>query len=141
MATSKKKPQRGNPQRTNAQRSNAQRSNGGGAKQGASKARSMRPSHQSGGEDSVVVDGHYDLISVLYHSLQASETASQYVVDARAEGDDDLVEFFERTRDENNQRAEDAQRLLLSRLREQFGEMEEVEDDLDEDETLFDASL
>jgi hypothetical protein len=36
----------------------------------------------------------YNLVSVLYHALQAAETCGQYIQDAQNEGDEELVKFF-----------------------------------------------
>lgn len=40
-------------------------------------------------------DEHYDLISVLYHTMQEAETLQTYIDDARSAGDNDLAGFFE----------------------------------------------
>ena len=39
-------------------------------------------------------DEHYNLVSVLYHALQGSETVGQYIGDAEQAGDEKLAEFF-----------------------------------------------
>ena len=39
-------------------------------------------------------DETYDLVSVLYHALQGTQTAMQYVQDAEQEGDQELAQFF-----------------------------------------------
>jgi hypothetical protein len=40
-------------------------------------------------------DEHYNLVSVLYHTLQEGETIERYISDARQAGDDELVRFFQ----------------------------------------------
>ena len=55
-------------------------------------------------------DAVYDLVSVLYHSLQGAENYAQYASDAG--GDQELAQFFQQTLDEERQRAEKAKQLL-----------------------------
>jgi hypothetical protein len=61
-------------------------------------------------------DENYALVSVLYHALQGAETYSQYIRDAEAAGDDELVEFFGDVKEEEEERAERAKQLLAERL-------------------------
>jgi hypothetical protein len=63
-----------------------------------------------------VPDVNYDLISVLYHTLQDCETVAKYAVDADNAGDEELAQFFNELQLEDRMRAERAQRLLGSRL-------------------------
>jgi hypothetical protein len=39
-------------------------------------------------------DRTYDLVSVLYHSLQAGETHETYIRDAKARGNEELADFL-----------------------------------------------
>jgi hypothetical protein len=57
----------------------------------------------------------YDLSSVLFHSLEGGASYDQYIQDAEATGDEELVDFFTRLRDEDSMRADEAQRLLTER--------------------------
>ena len=57
----------------------------------------------------------YDLTSVLFHALEGGASYDQYIHDAEQAGDQELVEFFSRVRDEDNMRADEAQRLLAER--------------------------
>ena len=57
----------------------------------------------------------YDLSSVLFHSLEGGASYDQYIQDAEAAGDEELVDFFRRVRDEDSMRADEAQRLLAER--------------------------
>jgi len=61
-------------------------------------------------------DVHYNLISVLYHTLQGAETSMQYMNDAEGSGDEELTRFFREVQDENRRRAERAKELLGRRL-------------------------
>ncbi|WP_216215699.1 hypothetical protein [Amycolatopsis aidingensis] len=61
-------------------------------------------------------DEHYNLTSVLYHTLQEAETVQRYIDDASAAGDTEAVEFFRDVQETDRQRAERAKRLLGSRL-------------------------
>jgi hypothetical protein len=80
-------------------------------------------------------DENYDLISVLYHALQGAETISQYLADAQQADDEELASFFEETRSAYIERANEAKRLLASRLEESLDdEDEDDEDDEDEDD-------
>ena len=58
----------------------------------------------------------YDLVSVLYHSLEGAATYEQYVQDANQAGDQDLVNFFQEVKETNNRLAQRAKELLGQRL-------------------------
>lgn len=61
-------------------------------------------------------DEHYDIVSVLYHALQGAETCKQYISDARQEGDNEAVQFFEEVMARNRDMAEKAKQLLSKRV-------------------------
>lgn len=61
-------------------------------------------------------DVHYNLISILYHTLQGAETYAQYLKDAEQAGDQELMSFFREVQEEDRQRAERAKMLLRQRL-------------------------
>jgi hypothetical protein len=61
-------------------------------------------------------DVHYNLVSVLYHTLQGAETCMQYVSDAEESGDEELARFFRDVQEEDRRRAERAKTLLGQRL-------------------------
>ena len=64
-------------------------------------------------------DATYNLISILYHSLQGAETYEMYAADA---GDDqELSSFFTQVQQEEHQRAERAKQLLATRLSQESG--------------------
>ena len=57
-------------------------------------------------------DEHYNLVSVLYHALNAADTCNHYAMDAQAAGDERLAAFFRETQDIHTQVAERAKELL-----------------------------
>jgi hypothetical protein len=46
-------------------------------------------------------DEHFNLISVLYHSLQCSACCEEYIEDAQQAGDRDLSQFFQQIKEQN----------------------------------------
>jgi hypothetical protein len=61
-------------------------------------------------------DEIFDLVSVLYHTLQSAETCAQYIKDAEQGGDTDLAQFFRTVQDEDKRRANRAMQLLIEQL-------------------------
>ncbi len=61
-------------------------------------------------------DEQYNLVSVLYHSLQGAETIEAYVLDAEAVGDERLAAFF--------REAQATYRQLAERAKERLGVLE-----------------
>jgi rubrerythrin len=61
-------------------------------------------------------DEHYDLVSVLYHTMQEASTLQTYIEDARSAGDNDLASFFEEVQEQDRQRTERAKELLGRKL-------------------------
>jgi hypothetical protein len=57
----------------------------------------------------------YDLASVLFHALEGGASYDTYIEDAEREGDQELADFFRRVRDEDSDRADEAQRLIAER--------------------------
>ena len=49
---------------------------------------------EAGEQGTGTKDENYDVISVLYHCLQAASEVGQYIQDAERTGDRELVEFF-----------------------------------------------
>jgi len=76
-------------------------------------------------------DANYNLISVLYHALQAAETTQQYLRDAQKSGDEELAEFFEEARSGYVQFAAQAKELLATRLDVDAEDDEEEEEEED----------
>ncbi len=58
----------------------------------------------------------YNLVSVMYHALQAAQTYQQFIQDAESAGDNDLAQFFRDVQQQDKQRAQQAEQLLSSRL-------------------------
>ena len=50
----------------------------------------------------------YDLVSVIYHSLQGAETTAMFIGDAEQEGCQDCLQFFREVKDEQQARADRA---------------------------------
>ncbi|PTL82571.1 hypothetical protein [Vitiosangium sp. GDMCC 1.1324] len=61
-------------------------------------------------------DENYDVISVLYHCLQAASSVDQYIQDADQSGDRELVDFFRDYQESQRDLAERAKNLLAARL-------------------------
>lgn len=66
--------------------------------------------------DTGVRDPHYNLVSVLYHTLQEGDLMEQYINDAESSGDNDLTEFFREVQQSDKDRAQRAKQLLQTRL-------------------------
>ena len=63
-------------------------------------------------------DVTFDLVSVLYHALEAAGTATQYEEDAKGEGKPEIAAFFREVIAVNRTLAEGAKEILRSRLQE-----------------------
>jgi hypothetical protein len=91
----------------------AARSSGGGGQRGQSSgAAGSQKDEQATGTP----DEHYNLVSVLYHSLKGAQIYSQYIEDAEEAGDNELADFLEDVREEEQRRAERAKALLMRRI-------------------------
>jgi hypothetical protein len=67
----------------------------------------------------------YDLSSVLFHALEGGASYDTYIEDAEEADDQELADFFRRIRDEDSNRADEAQRLIAERTSTR-GEMEDT---------------
>jgi len=67
-------------------------------------------------------DKNYNLITVLYQSSDNVESLKSYIQDAQAEGDQELVEFFNGVLENNLEAAQRAKGMLVPRFQ---GEQEE----------------
>ena len=74
----------------------------------------------------------YDLISILYHSLQGAATYTEYLDDAQKLGDEELIEFIHEVIDQDRRRAEKVKRILLRHL----GRTEGAEEDVGTEEVV-----
>jgi hypothetical protein len=68
-----------------------------------------------------VQDKTYNLVSVLYHALQGSETCQQYLHDAEEAGDQEMVQFFQEVQECQRHLASRARQMLMQRMREGNG--------------------
>jgi hypothetical protein len=57
-------------------------------------------------------DEHYNLVSVLYHALNAADTCDRYALDTEAAGDERMTAFFRKTQALQSGVAEEAKRHL-----------------------------
>jgi predicted transcriptional regulator YheO len=55
---------------------------------------------------------YYDLVSVVFHSLEGAQTYTHYIEDARQAGQQDLVEFFQSVKQTADQQAQRGRELL-----------------------------
>lgn len=61
-------------------------------------------------------DVTYDLVSVLYHTLQEAETVEKYIRDAQSAGNQEAGQFFRDLQEENRRRGDRLKKLLRSAL-------------------------
>jgi hypothetical protein len=54
----------------------------------------------------------YDLVSTLYHELQAEQTCESYILDADQEGKPEVTSFFYEVKQDAHKHAERAKELL-----------------------------
>jgi hypothetical protein len=62
-------------------------------------------------------DKNYNLITVLYQSSDNVESLKTYIQDAQADGDQELVEFFNAVLENNLEAAQRAKEMLVPRFR------------------------
>jgi len=62
-----------------------------------------------------VSDPDFNLVSILYHALQAAQTYDTYIRDAEQQGDSNLAQFLRRMQSEDRNRAQYAMQLLTQR--------------------------
>lgn len=88
----------------------------GGGMQGGMQG-GMHGQQQQGGRDVQfnphTMDKDYNLVSVLYHSLQAADTCAKYCEDARREGSPEIAHFMEQVQQQNLQISQRAKELLM----------------------------
>lgn len=58
----------------------------------------------------------YDLVSVIYHSLQGAETTAMFIADAEQENNQEIAQFFREGKQEYERRADRAKQLLTTHL-------------------------
>lgn len=57
----------------------------------------------------------YNLVSILYHALQAAQTYDTYIHDAEEHGDTQMAQFLRQIQTEDRNRAQYAMQLLTQR--------------------------
>ena len=70
----------------------------------------------NGAQQTGTRDEHYNLVSVLYPTLQQADTIGRYADDARAAGDEEFVRFFQELQDDDRRRAERVEQPLGDRI-------------------------
>jgi hypothetical protein len=55
---------------------------------------------------------YFDVASVLYHALRGSQTLAGYIVDARQGGNQELVQFFQQAKEQQDRCADQAKQWL-----------------------------
>jgi hypothetical protein len=55
---------------------------------------------------------YFDVASVLYHTLRGSQTLASYIEDARQGGNQELVQFFQQLKQQQDRCAEQAKQWL-----------------------------
>ena len=58
----------------------------------------------------------YDLVSVIYHSLQGAETTAMFIADAEQAGNQDCAQFFREVKDDHTRHADRAKQLLITNI-------------------------
>ena len=58
----------------------------------------------------------FNLVSILYHALQAAQTYDTYIRDAEQHGDNSLAQFLRQIQSEDRNRAQYAMQLLTQRV-------------------------
>jgi hypothetical protein len=61
-------------------------------------------------------DPTFNLVSVLYHALQAAQTYDTYIRDAEQRGDNSMAQFLRQIQNEDRNRAQYAMQLLAQRV-------------------------
>jgi arginine utilization protein RocB len=64
-----------------------------------------------------VPDAHFDLISVIYHTLQATTLYDTYIRDAEEAGDEEVAQFLRETQDAAKTTGQKAHALLAARIK------------------------
>lgn len=63
-----------------------------------------------------VANEHYNLVSIMYHSLQSAAVCEVYSQDAEQSGDQELTSFFQQVKEQACHQAEQAKRLMAKRM-------------------------
>jgi rubrerythrin len=63
-----------------------------------------------------VKDKNYNLISAVYHMLDAATNYETYIQDAQKDGDEELADFFRKLQEQTVKYSQEGEKLLASRL-------------------------
>lgn len=63
-----------------------------------------------------VKDKNYNLISALYHMLQAATNYDTYIQDAEKAGDQEAAQFFRTLQEQTIKHSQEGEKLLAARL-------------------------
>lgn len=61
-------------------------------------------------------DKNYNLISALYHMLEAATSYDTYIQDAEKDGDKEAAEFFRKLQEQTIKYSQEGEKLLAARL-------------------------
>ena len=77
---------------------------------------SNQPSQGNLSSTTGMSDPTFNLVSVLYHALQAAQTYDTYIRDAEQRGDSSMAQFLRQIQNEDRNRAQYAMQLLAQRV-------------------------
>lgn len=63
-----------------------------------------------------VANEQYNLVSIMYHSLQSAAVCEVYAQDADQSGDKELTNFFHQVKEQSCKQAEQAKKLMVERI-------------------------
>jgi hypothetical protein len=66
--------------------------------------------------DTGISNEQYNLVSVMYHSLQSAAVCDLYIQDADQSGDQELTNFFQQVKEQACKQADQAKQLMGKRL-------------------------
>jgi hypothetical protein len=63
-----------------------------------------------------IANEQYNLISIMYHSLQSAAVCDLYIQDADQSGDQELTNFFQQVKEQACKQADQAKQLMGKRI-------------------------
>ena len=66
--------------------------------------------------DTGVANEQYNLVSIMYHSLQSAAVCELYAQDANQSGDQELTNFFHQVKEQACKQADQAKQLMAKRM-------------------------
>jgi rubrerythrin len=76
----------------------------------------MTKTQQKGEHITGVKDKNYNLVSALYHLLQAATNYDTYIQDAEKDGDKEAAQFFRTLQEQTVKHSQEGEKLLAERL-------------------------